>query len=157
MFRIDIYIEIKYEGNFANGKGTYAIALEMLDKENNPHTREHFGGYIETTNNRVWILAIIEALKHVNKPCEIEIHVNSAYIAKTINEDRLDTWRNAGWKSNGKDIKNADLWEKYLFYSARHLVRITDEKENSYTRVLIFTMNTRKINYITDYRGENEQ
>lgn len=108
MNKIDIYIETKYEGNFANGKGTYFIVLEIMDKDNNPHTKEHFGGYKETTNNRLCIHAVISALKCMKKACEIEIHISNAYVAGSINSGRINEWEKAGWTSNGKEVKNAD-------------------------------------------------
>lgn len=154
--KIDIYIDTKYEGNFAKGKGSYSIVLEILDNENNPQTKEHFGGYNETTNNRLCILAIIHALKHVNKSCEIEIHINSGYVAGAINTGRIKEWMAAGWTSNSKKVKNAELWEKYIKLAEDHLIYITDEKENTYTRAMIFMIGIKKINYITDYRKENE-
>lgn len=154
--KIDIYIETKYEGNFACGKGSYSILLELIDKDNNPLTREHFGGYLETTNNRLCILSIINALKCVKKPCEIEIHINNGYVAGVINNDRLNAWEESGWISTGKEIKNADLWQQYIKHSENHLIYITAEKENSYTKAMIFMLGTQKINYITDYRKENE-
>lgn len=156
MQKIDVYIETKFEGSFANGTGTYALILEVI-KDNIPYTKNHAGGYLETTNHRLDIYTVIHALKCIKEPCEIEIHIYSPYVVGTINNHKPRAWSGSGWKNGKSEVKNADIWEEYLKHSEQHLITATCDKRTNYSDVLRADIKkNQKINYIKDYRRENE-
>ncbi len=104
MSNIIIYTDGAARGN--PGPGGYGVVL-MYGK----HKKEMAQGYRLTTNNRMELLAVIEALESVKKK-ELPIHIfsDSQYVVKAINEGWLNTWIKTDFKG-GK--KNKDLWKKY--------------------------------------------
>jgi len=97
------------------GPGGYAGILEYRGKR-----REYSGGEPYTTNNRMELKAVIEGLKLLKEPCEVEVVTDSSYVAKAINE-----WL-PGWVKKGfKKVKNPDLWREYLEAAAPHRVHAT--------------------------------
>ena len=89
------------------------------------------GSSLDTTNNRMELKAIIEVLKVLNEPSEVNLFVDSEYCEKAINE-RLDKWIKNNWKgSNKKKVKNVDLWQEYLEVSDRHNIKATWVKAHS--------------------------
>ena len=74
--------------------------------------RELFGGEAATTNNRMELTAVIEALAALNRPCRVMLHTDSQYVQKGITE-WIRGWKARGWKTAAKEpVKNADLWRK---------------------------------------------
>ena len=87
-----------------------------------PHEREICGGDPATTNNRMEMMAAIQALETLNKPCQVEIHTDSQYLRQGITE-WLAGWKKRGWKTAAKEpVKNADLWQRLDLARARHEV-----------------------------------
>ncbi len=83
----------------------------------NGHERIISGGEPHTTNNRMELRGVIEGLKALKEPCEVEITSDSSYVVKGINE-----WL-AGWvRRNFAKVKNPDLWKEYLEVSAPHKI-----------------------------------
>lgn len=86
------------------------------------HERELFGGEPGTTNNRMELLAVIEALRALNRSCAVTLHVDSTYVMHGMTR-----WL-AGWKRNGwltgekKPVKNKDLWQELEAQVQRHTV-----------------------------------
>lgn len=75
------------------------------------HRKEISAGFRLTTNNRMELLATIEALKLLNKPCEVELTTDSQYVKNGINQ-WIHNWRRNGWRTKDKKpVKNADLWQ----------------------------------------------
>ena len=75
-------------------------------------TRELFGGEALTTNNRMELLAVIEALGALKRPCRVRLHVDSQYVLKGMTE-WLSGWRARGWRTaTGQPVKNQDLWQR---------------------------------------------
>src|SRR5690606_418978 len=71
-----------------------------------------FGGEPDTTNNRMELLAVIEALKALKRPCAVTVHTDSQYVQKGMTE-WLPNWKRRGWKTaDKKPVKNADLWQE---------------------------------------------
>lgn len=79
------------------------------------HTREINGCVINTTNNRMELIAVIEALKIINRPSHILIYTDSQYVKRGMTE-WIDTWQRKNWKN----IKNPDLWQELLKLSLPH-------------------------------------
>ncbi len=74
------------------------------------HDKELFGGERETTNNRMELMAPIEALASLKRSCDVVVYLDSEYVRKGITEWILN-WQRRGWKTaDGKPVKNADLW-----------------------------------------------
>ena len=100
---INIYTDGACKGNPGPG-GWGALIIE------NGVKNEIFGGEDNTTNNRMEIMAVIMALRAIDKKCEITVFTDSTYVQKGINE-WIDKWKINGWRtSNRKDVKNKDLW-----------------------------------------------
>lgn len=75
------------------------------------HEKELFGGEANTTNNRMELTAVIEALQVLNRPCRVILHTDSQYVQKGITE-WIHNWKARGWRTAGKKlVKNADLWQ----------------------------------------------
>lgn len=97
------------------GPGGYGTILRFKDKEKIVR-----GGEPNTTNNRMELLGVIEGLKALKEPCQVEIISDSSYVVKGINE-----WL-ANWiKRSFKKVKNPDLWQEYIKASKPHKVKAT--------------------------------
>ena len=113
MKKISLFCDGSALGN--PGPGGYGVVLRFGDKE-----KEIVGGERHTTNNRMELLAVIEGLRVLKEPCEVEIISDSSYVVKGINE-----WL-VGWiKRDFKKVKNIDLWKEYIEVSAKHKVKAT--------------------------------
>ena len=97
------------------GPGGYGTILRYNAKE-----RLLSGGEPHTTNNRMELLGVIEGLRALKEPCEVEVISDSSYVVKGINE-WLDNWI----KRDFKKVKNPDLWQEYLKVSEQHSVVAT--------------------------------
>jgi ribonuclease HI len=87
------------------------------------HTKEMFGGELNTTNNRMELKAVIEALSALKRPCEIIVHTDSQYVQKGISE-WIHGWKARGWKTASKEpVKNADLWKALDAAQAQHTIQ----------------------------------
>ncbi|MFA5490347.1 MAG: ribonuclease HI, partial [Candidimonas sp.] len=77
-----------------------------------PHEKTVFGGEPDTTNNRMEIMSVIQALKLLKRPCKVIVHTDSQYVQKGMSE-WLDNWKRRGWRTaDKKPVKNADLWQE---------------------------------------------
>lgn len=97
------------------GPGGYAAILRYGDKE-----REICGGEIYTTNNRMELLGVIEGLRALKEPCEVDIVSDSSYVVRGINE-----WLGDWVKRDFKKVKNPDLWIEYIKAAKPHRVNAT--------------------------------
>ena len=76
------------------------------------HDKELFGGEASTTNNRMELMAPIEALASLKRSCDVVVYLDSEYVRKGITEWIIN-WQRRGWKTaDGKPVKNADLWQR---------------------------------------------
>jgi len=85
-------------------------------------TEKRLSGYEpETTNNRMELTAVIEALKALKEPCEVDLHTDSSYICDAFEKGWLSNWTRNGWKTaSKKDVENRDLWELAVAYARGH-------------------------------------
>ena len=82
--------------------------------------REICGGEPATTNNRMELMAAIQALEALKRPCKVELHTDSQYVRKGITE-WIGGWKARGWKTaDKKPVKNDDLWKRLDAARARH-------------------------------------
>ena len=100
------------------------------------HEREMSGFVPETTNNRMELLAAIEALGQLKEPCEVRLHSDSAYLCNGFNEGWVYNWLRSGWKtSSKKDVENIDLWQRLLELIRTHkvfFVKVRGHADNLY-------------------------
>jgi ribonuclease HI len=84
------------------------------------HEREIWGGEPGTTNNRMELMAAIQALEALKRPCKVELHTDSQYLRTGITE-WMAAWKARGWKTAAKaPVKNEDLWKRLDDARARH-------------------------------------
>lgn len=84
------------------------------------HEREMWGGELMTTNNRMELTAVIEALTALKRRCKIVVYTDSEYVRKGITE-WIGGWKRRGWKTaDNKPVKNADLWRRLDELAAQH-------------------------------------
>ncbi|MEO8598917.1 MAG: ribonuclease HI [bacterium] len=103
MDNIEIFTDGACKGN--PGPGGWGALLVADGKQ-----KELFGGEPNTTNNRMEMTAIIEALSALNRPCNVVLHTDSQYVLKGITE-WIEGWKARGWKTAAKaPVKNVDLW-----------------------------------------------
>ena len=82
------------------------------------------GGYERTTNNRMELMAALEALEALREPCRVALMTDSRYLCDAVEKKWLVSWRRNGWKTAGKKpVKNRDLWERLAPLLDRHDVR----------------------------------
>jgi len=76
------------------------------------HEKELSGGEPDTTNNRMELMAVIQALKALKRTCRVVIHTDSQYVQKGMTE-WLSGWKQRGWRTAArKPVKNSDLWQE---------------------------------------------
>lgn len=86
------------------------------------HEKELCGGEPETTNNRMELTGVIEALKALKRPCHVIVHTDSQYVQKGMSE-WLPNWKRRGWQTaDRKPVRNADLWQELDALVGRHQV-----------------------------------
>ncbi len=102
---IDIYTDGACKGN--PGPGGWGVWLKSATDQ-----KELFGGERETTNNRMEMMAVIQALKALKRPCQVTMYVDSQYVLKGITE-WIHGWKAKGWRTASKEpVKNVDLWKE---------------------------------------------
>ncbi len=119
MKKIEIFTDGSSLGN--PGAGGWCAILRYKNNE-----KIISGGEENTTNNRMELKAVIEALKALKEPCDIELFADSQYVLKGINE-WLENWV----RKNFKNVKNIDLWQEFLLLSKNHKININWVKGHS--------------------------
>jgi ribonuclease HI len=103
--QVVIYTDGACKGN--PGPGGWGVYLKSGDFE-----KELWGGERVTTNNRMELMAVIEALTALKRPCKVALFLDSQYVRKGITE-WIHGWKAKGWKTASKQpVKNADLWQR---------------------------------------------
>ena len=129
MKTVTIYTDGACSGN--PGPGGWGAVLRY-----GAHERELSGGEAQTTNNRMELTAVIEALRLLKEPCEVELYSDSKYVIDALSKGRVYGWQKKGWvKSDKKPALNVDLWERLLPLIAAHDVRyhwVKGHAENEY-------------------------
>ncbi|HSW20171.1 MAG TPA: ribonuclease HI [Ramlibacter sp.] len=105
MNSIHIYTDGACKGN--PGPGGWGVLLKSAGVE-----KELFGGELGTTNNRMELMAVIQALQALKRPCEVTLFLDSQYVLKGITE-WLPGWKAKGWRTASKQpVKNVELWQQ---------------------------------------------
>lgn len=118
MNTVVIYTDGACKGN--PGPGGWGALLRAADGAE----KELFGGEAETTNNRMEMMAVIEALSALKRPCHVVLHVDSQYVLKGMTE-WLQGWKAKGWRTASKQpVKNVDLWQRLdaLVHQSEHRI-----------------------------------
>lgn len=121
--QVDIFLVISSRTPGKQKKAGYKYILVC-----NGHTLEGNGELKDTTGHRLVMTCAIEALKRMTKPSMITIHTDCRYL---IN-NHLQEWKDAGWKRNGGELKNADLWQQLYELQKPHAVRYHYENMDKY-------------------------
>src|SRR5690625_2198039 len=110
---VEIWTDGACKGN--PGAGGWGALLKY-----GAHEKEIYGGENNTTNNRMELQAVIEALTLLKRSCTVIVHTDSQYVQKGMTE-WLEGWKKRGWRTAGKQaVKNADLWKKLDILSTQH-------------------------------------
>lgn len=110
---VEIFTDGACKGN--PGPGGWGALLRLDGRE-----RELFGGESPTTNNRMELTAVIEALAALTRPSRVVLHTDSQYVQKGITE-WIKAWKAKGWRTASKaPVKNVDLWMKLDELAACH-------------------------------------
>ena len=127
------HVKIYTDGACSNnpGKGGWAAILIYKGIE-----KIISGGYANTTNNRMELFAIINALKQLKERCSVTVYSDSAYSLDPILKGWLIDWQNNNWKSSsGSQIKNIDLWKALIVEMNKHklnFVKVKGHSDNEY-------------------------
>ncbi len=112
--KVDIFTDGACSGN--PGSGGWGSILRF-----GKHELELSGGEKETTNNRMELTAVIEALKRLNQKCDVTIYTDSKYVADPFLKGWIWSWIKNGWKkADKKSVLNTDLWQALLTEIQKH-------------------------------------
>jgi ribonuclease HI len=114
---VQIYTDGACKGN--PGPGGWGAVLLSGGTE-----KELFGGEMGSTNNRMELTAVIEALTALKRPCQVTLYLDSEYVRKGITE-WVAGWKVRGWRTAAKQpVKNVDLWQRldHLVGTAGHII-----------------------------------
>ncbi len=118
MKHIDIYTDGACRGN--PGPGGWGAILVYKGYE-----KELSGGDAQTTNNRMELTAVIEALSALKEPCEVKLTSDSKYVIDALQLGWAKSWQAHGWKKADKSVAlNIDLWERLLDLIGRHSIEL---------------------------------
>ena len=117
MYRVEIFTDGACSGN--PGPGGWGAILRHKDTE-----KELSGGERETTNNRMELTAVIEALKALKKKCDITLYTDSRYVMDGVTK-WLPNWKKNNWRTSNKksEVKNIDLWQTLDSLLGRHQIQ----------------------------------
>lgn len=110
---VEIYTDGAASGN--PGPGGYGVVMRY-----NGHEKQFSEGFRLTTNNRMELLAVIEGLKALNKPCNVTVFSDSKYVCDAVEKKWVFGWE----KTNFKKKKNPDLWMEFLKLYRKHTVKL---------------------------------
>lgn len=111
-----IYTDGACSGN--PGPGGWGAVLRF-----GQHKKELSGYEENTTNNRMEIMAAIQALEALKQPCVVDLYSDSAYLVNAWEKNWLVGWQRNGWRnSQKKPVENQDLWQRLLAVCAKHKV-----------------------------------
>jgi len=113
---VTIYTDGACSGN--PGPGGWAAILMAGGAK-----KEMSGGERDTTNNRMELMAVIEGLKALKRPCKVDIYSDSAYVVNAFEQNWIGKWVKNGWKNSAKaEVANSDLWKELIDLTSTHKV-----------------------------------
>ena len=115
MSKVIIFTDGACSGN--PGPGGWGALLRYGDTE-----KKLSGGELETTNNRMEMMAAIKALESLKRPVQVELYTDSVYVRDGITK-WIQGWKVRGWKTaNKKPVKNVDLWQRLEHAMGSHSI-----------------------------------
>ncbi|MCG5535339.1 ribonuclease HI [Ectothiorhodospira mobilis] len=112
---VEIYTDGACRGN--PGPGGWGAVLRYCGQEKHLN-----GGEAETTNNRMELMAAIQALETLKRPCRVHLTTDSQYVKNGVNQ-WMPNWKRRGWRTAaGQPVKNQDLWQRLDAAASRHQV-----------------------------------
>lgn len=118
MKNVEIFTDGACSGNPGPGGWGAILRYKKIEKEIS-------GGEAETTNNRMEITAVIEALSLLKEPCNVILYSDSQYVCNALTKGWAKKWKSNGWKRNKNEpALNSDLWERLLVLYDKHNVNI---------------------------------
>lgn len=125
MEKVIIYTDGACSGNPGPG-GWGSILMYKGNK------KEISGGKKDTTNNIMELTAVIEGLKMLKFPCEVELYSDSAYVVNGFNQGWIYNWVKNNWKTSGKEpVKNKEIWQELYELTKIHRVKFIKVKGHS--------------------------
>ena len=129
MKKIILYTDGACSGN--PGPGGYGSVIMYKD------AKKEISGYRpNTTNNQMEMLAVIEGIKLLKEPCEVEIYSDSAYVVNAFKNKWVDSWIKNNWRTSGKTaVKNVELWQELLAVLKPHkytFIKVKGHADNEY-------------------------
>jgi ribonuclease HI len=113
--KVEMFTDGACRGN--PGPGGWGVVLRYNQTE-----KELYGGEAETTNNRMELMAAIQGMEALTRPCTVELTTDSQYVMKGITE-WMENWKRRGWKTaSKKPVKNVDLWQRLSAVLEKHTV-----------------------------------
>ena len=127
--KVTLYTDGACSGN--PGPGGYGAILIYKGIE-----KEISGGELDTTNNKMEIMAVLKGLEYLKEPCDVTIYSDSAYVVNTIEKGWIFSWKKNNWiKSDKSKVKNIELWEKLLELMEIHnvtFIKVKGHADNEY-------------------------
>ena len=117
MNQVVIYTDGACKGNPGPGGWGAVLRAGTLEKE-------LFGGELGTTNNRMELMAVIQALAALKRPCAVQLYLDSQYVRQGITE-WIHGWKKKNWRTAaGQPVKNVELWQRLdeLAHRAGHVI-----------------------------------
>ncbi|KTD51509.1 ribonuclease HI [Legionella quinlivanii] len=112
---VEIFTDGACKGN--PGPGGWGALLRYKGQE-----KKIYGGEAHTTNNRMELMAAIQALALLNRSCQVELYTDSQYVRQGMT-GWLFQWKKNGWKNSKKEaVKNADLWQQLDALAQKHQI-----------------------------------
>lgn len=123
--KVIIYTDGACSGN--PGPGGWGTILMYKDIK-----KELSGSNLQTTNNIMEITAVIEGLKLLKEPCDIEIYSDSAYVVNAFSQGWIYNWMKKNWQTSNKEpVKNKELWQELYALVQKHNVKFIKVKGHS--------------------------
>lgn len=127
--KVTLYTDGACSGN--PGPGGYGAILIYKGIE-----KEISGGELNTTNNKMEIMAVLKGLEDLKEPCDVTVYSDSAYVVNTIDKGWIYSWKKNNWiKSDKSRVKNIELWERLLELMEIHnitFVKVKGHADNEY-------------------------
>ena len=100
------------------------------------YQKEISGGLANTTNNVMELTAVIEALKLLKRPCQVDLYSDSAYVVNAFLQDWISSWIKNNWINSSKEeVKNKELWQELVALTETHYVifhKVKGHSNNKY-------------------------
>lgn len=134
MIKVNIYIGVSARGPAIKKHASYMYVIKACIKDKE-RIRSGKGTLENTTENQLTLTAIVHALMRFNKGCDICINTSNEHVLNSCRNAWPQQWAKNDWvKSNGKQVKNAELWQQYLNVSRMHNISWSDEKEHEFSK-----------------------